>query len=155
MKKDYIAAATSERYTSNELVLRVSENGECRDVLKKYDADVSFNKNKFGKKTKLDGKTYVILDIFMEEGRVVMTVTDPETAAPILEKAERERAEKEAAEKMAAEAAEAKKPKKTAEWDDEEDSPEVDPYSRTLVSEENETDTRSAEPIFEEHEETA
>jgi len=59
-------------YITDTLVFRIRKDNEDVDVIKKFDVDISFNKEKIGKKTKYpDGVERTIIDVITDEKDLV------------------------------------------------------------------------------------
>ena len=74
MGKNYFDGVTRGRFVTRRIVFRiVGEGDEITVVEKDYgDMDVSLNRNKVGKRTRVDGVSYAISDVFEEESALVM-----------------------------------------------------------------------------------
>lgn len=125
-KKDYFDNVMSSRYVTSRIVFRIlGEGDKILTVEKDYgDREISLNKNKIGKRTRVDGVSYAITDIFEEETALVMVLEDPEKyeARRALELEEKKNIPSEDAENVLPEEKPAKERK---EWEDADDDGDV------------------------------
>lgn len=116
-KKDYFDNVMSSRFVTNRIVFRILGDGdEIRVVEKNYREEISLNKGKVGRRTKIDGVSYSIADVFEEENALVMILEDPEKfeARRALELEEEKAAAKAENEEIPAESP----AKEKKEWED-------------------------------------